>query len=162
MKESYSEYRQKCHLLSRKNIESKDNLSIDHIFPCRKGYDMNIPIEVMVDRRNLRLIDLKENIKKSDNIDEIPKFIQEWLLGKVNDIRKKDTRERQLEGIKKAKELKVYTGRKKGAIESKERFLEKHQESVRLLLEGKKYKEISKITGVHVNTITKIKKTLTY
>jgi hypothetical protein len=158
---TYKEYRRKCDSLSRRNIERKNGLSIDHIFPCRKGYDMNIPIEIISDRRNLILIDLNENIRKSDNINEIPKFIQDWILGKVDVIRKEDTRIKRLEGIRKAKELKVYTGRKKGSIESKEKFLEKHKESIRLLLEGKKYVEISKITGVHINTLTKIKKTLT-
>jgi len=54
----------------------------------------------------------------------------------------------------------VYTGRKTGSREDTQRFLNKPKNSKALLYLKKGYKstEISTLLGLHVNTITKIKK----
>ena len=69
-------------------------------------------------------------------------------------------RERQLEGIKLAKMKGVYNGRKNGSTEDVLSFLQKpkNQKVLDLLKKGYKGTEISKIVGVHVNTITKVKR----
>ena len=84
----------------------------------------------------------------------------ETCHGKVHDRKFLNHKTLQRKGIEKARELGVYKGRRKYSGESKEMFLEKHKESVVLMKEGVKHIEISKIVGVHMNTLTKIKKLL--
>lgn len=71
---------------------------------------------------------------------------------------KKIIRERQLEGIQLAKAKGVYKGRLIGSKEDNLAFLTKHQKSVQLYKKGYKAVEISKINGVSLNTLTKVKK----
>lgn len=82
------------------------------------------------------------------------------ILGIVGEMENSQRRERQLEGIKLAKLKGVYKGRLEGSKEDAEVFLakEKNKKAVQLLKKGYKANEVSKITGLHVNTITKIKK----
>ncbi|MEJ7827696.1 MAG: recombinase family protein [Segetibacter sp.] len=83
------------------------------------------------------------------------------ILGVVGEMERTQIRERQLEGIRIAK-LKgnVYKGRITGSKESVLDFLSKkdNKEALALLKKGYKAIEISKITGLHINTLTKIKK----
>jgi DNA invertase Pin-like site-specific DNA recombinase len=69
-------------------------------------------------------------------------------------------RERQLEGIKIAKLKGVYKGRVKGSREDVAAFLSKknNKEALAYLKKGYKAVEVAKLTGLHLNTITKIKK----
>jgi DNA invertase Pin-like site-specific DNA recombinase len=69
-------------------------------------------------------------------------------------------RERQREGIAIAKMKGVYKGRKEGSKEDILTFLskEKNKKALTYLQKGYSGKEISKIIGIHINTITKIKK----
>jgi hypothetical protein len=55
---------------------------------------------------------------------------------------------------------KVYKGRQKGSKEDTLAFLSKpaNKEALALLKKGYKAVEIAKITDLHINTITKIKK----
>ena len=82
------------------------------------------------------------------------------ILGIVGEMEKNQIRERQLEGIKIAKLKGVYKGRVPGSKEDSLKFLSKkvNKEALTLLKKGYKGTEISKITGLHLNTITKIKK----
>jgi DNA invertase Pin-like site-specific DNA recombinase len=82
------------------------------------------------------------------------------ILGTVAEMERNQIRERQLEGIRIAKMKKVYKGRKEGSVEDTLSFLSKKKNKEALALLKKNYKaiEISKIVGVHINTITKIKK----
>jgi DNA invertase Pin-like site-specific DNA recombinase len=83
------------------------------------------------------------------------------ILGTVAEMSRKQIREAQLEGIRIAKmKNNVYNGRKKGTKEDTLAFLskEKNKKSLELLKKGYKATEISKIVGVHINTVTKIKK----
>lgn len=83
------------------------------------------------------------------------------ILGVVAEMERKLIRERQLEGIALAK-LKgnVFTGRKKGTKEDPLRFLSKPKckRALELIKKGYKGTEVAKITGLNVNTVSKIKK----
>jgi DNA invertase Pin-like site-specific DNA recombinase len=82
------------------------------------------------------------------------------ILGVVGEMEKSQIRERQMEGVRIAKMKGVYKGRKAGSKEDVLSFLskEKNKKTLELLKKGYKGIEISKILGVHINTITKIKK----
>ena len=82
------------------------------------------------------------------------------ILGTVAEMERNQIKERQLEGIRIAKLKKIYKGRKKGSKEDNLAFLskEKNKKSLELLKKGYKATEISKIVGVHINTLTKIKR----
>ena len=82
------------------------------------------------------------------------------ILGVVGEMEKTQIKERQIEGINLAKLKGVYKGRVEGSKEDTLKFLGKEQnkKTLEYLKKGYKAVEISKITGVHINTITKIKK----
>ena len=82
------------------------------------------------------------------------------ILGIVGEMERSQIRERQLEGIKIAKMKGIYKGRVEGSKEDLQVFLSKKKNMAGMVLLKKGYKavEISKITGLHINTITKIKK----
>jgi len=82
------------------------------------------------------------------------------VLGIVSEMERNQIRERQLEGIKIAKIKGVYLGRRLGSVENNLTFLgkEKNQKALSYLQKGYKAVEISKIVGLHPNTITKIKR----
>jgi DNA invertase Pin-like site-specific DNA recombinase len=82
------------------------------------------------------------------------------ILGIVGEMEKSQIKERQLEGIKIAKMKGVYKGRVEGSKEDNLKFLgkEKNKKALEYLKKGYKAVEISKLTGVHINTITKIRK----
>jgi DNA invertase Pin-like site-specific DNA recombinase len=82
------------------------------------------------------------------------------ILGVVGEMEKTQIKERQIEGINLAKMKGVYKGRVEGSKEDILKFLGKEQnkKTLEYLKKGYKAVEISKITGVHINTITKIKK----
>lgn len=83
------------------------------------------------------------------------------ILGVVSEMERVQIRERQREGINIAKAKGKYPGRKAGSTEDTLKFLSKpkNREALEYLKKGSlKNVEISKLTGVHINTITKIKK----
>lgn len=82
------------------------------------------------------------------------------VLGIVGEIERNQIRERQLEGIKLAKLKGRYKGRVSGSKEDALAFLnkEKNKKALELLKKGYKAIEVAKITDLHINTITKIKK----
>jgi len=82
------------------------------------------------------------------------------ILATVGEMERNQIRERQLEGISIAKARGVYKGRNKGTKENPIKFLtkEKNKKATELLDKGYKNVEVAKITGLHQNTITKIKK----
>ena len=85
------------------------------------------------------------------------------ILGVVGEMERNQIKERQLEGIKIAK-LKgnVYKGRKAGSKEDLLSFLnkDKNKKAVEYIKKGFKNTEVSKLTGLHINTLTKIKSIL--
>lgn len=86
------------------------------------------------------------------------------ILGSVAEMERNQIRERQLEGIALAKARGVYKGRANGTKEDILTFLSKpkNKKAVELLKKGYKNIEVSRIVGVHTNTITKIKKVLNH
>ena len=82
------------------------------------------------------------------------------ILGIVGEMEKVQIKERQFEGIKIAKLKGTYKGRAIGSKEDTLQFLgkDKNQKALQYLKQGFKGVEVSKLTGVHINTITKIKK----
>jgi DNA invertase Pin-like site-specific DNA recombinase len=84
------------------------------------------------------------------------------ILGIVGEMERNQIKERQREGIRIAKLKGSFKGRKIGSKEDILSFLskEKNKKAVDYLKKGFKAVEVSKLTGLNVNTITKIKKAL--
>lgn len=84
------------------------------------------------------------------------------ILGIVGEMERNQIKERQIEGIRIAQLKGIYTGRKKGTNEDVLSFLskDKNKKAIEYLKKGFKSVEVSKLTGLHINTITKIKKHL--
>lgn len=84
------------------------------------------------------------------------------ILGIVGEMERNQIKERQREGIRIAKLKGSFKGRKVGSKEDVLSFLskEKNKKAVDYLKKGFKSVEVSKLTGLNVNTITKIKKAL--
>lgn len=82
------------------------------------------------------------------------------ILGVVGEMERTQIRERQIEGIKLAKLRGIYKGRVKGSKEDTLAFLskEKNKKALDYLKKGYKAVEAAKLAGVHLNTVTKIKK----
>ena len=82
------------------------------------------------------------------------------ILGTVGQMERLQSKERQIEGIRIAKLKNVYLGRKTGSNESTLEFLskEKNKKALDYLKKGYKVTEVSKLTELHINTISKIKK----
>lgn len=82
------------------------------------------------------------------------------ILGVVGEMERTQIKERQLDGIKIAKAKGVYKGRAEGSKEGNIKFFskEKNKKALDFLKKGYKAVEISKIPGLHINTITKIKR----
>jgi len=84
------------------------------------------------------------------------------ILGVVGEMERNQIKERQREGIKLAKARGVYKGRKSNTTEDILTFLskEKNKKVVDYLKKGYKGTEAAKLSGVHINTVCKIKKFL--
>jgi DNA invertase Pin-like site-specific DNA recombinase len=82
------------------------------------------------------------------------------ILGIVAEMERKQIKERQREGIELAKLRGVYKGRVNGSKEDIRTFLNKPKvvKTIEYLKKGYKASEISKIVGIHINTITKVKR----
>ena len=81
------------------------------------------------------------------------------ILGVVGEMERNQIKERQREGIRIAKMKGSYNGRKKGSNEDVLTFLnkEKNKKAVEYIKKNYKNTEIAKITGLHINTLSKIK-----
>ena len=84
------------------------------------------------------------------------------ILGVVAEMERNLIKERQAEGVAIAKANGIYKGRAKGTKESNLDFLNKPKvkKAIVYLNSGMKSVEVNKLTGLHPNTITKIKKIL--
>lgn len=82
------------------------------------------------------------------------------ILGIVGEMERTQIRERQLEGIKLAKLRGAYKGRIEGSREDVLAFLgkDKNRKALEYLKKGYKATEAAKLAGVHINTVTKVKK----
>lgn len=82
------------------------------------------------------------------------------VLGTVGEMQRAQIRENQKQGIAIAKLKGVYLGRKEGSKEDTLQFLSKpkNKKALDYLKKGYKAVEVSKLTDLNINTITKIKK----
>ncbi len=82
------------------------------------------------------------------------------ILGVVSEMSRSQIRENQMQGIKLAKLRGAYSGRSVNSCENVLSFLgkEKNKKALEYLKKGYKNKEAAKLAGVHINTVTKIKK----
>lgn len=82
------------------------------------------------------------------------------ILASVAQMERSQIRERQLEGIAVAKAKGSYLGRRKGTQEDTLKFLSKddNKKALKYIKDGYPLNEVAKITGLHPNTITKVKK----
>jgi len=78
-------YTKKVQTVSRRNCRNNKlehfgerGYNMDHIFPVKEAFKLNIPIEIISDMTNLRMIDALENRKKSSKIIEIPDIIKPY------------------------------------------------------------------------------------
>ena len=81
-------------------------------------------------------------------------------LGIVAEMNRNQIKENQMQGIEIAKLKGKFKGRVNGTKEDTLKFLskEKNKKAIELLKKGNKAVDVSKIVGIHINTITKIKK----
>ena len=84
------------------------------------------------------------------------------ILGIVAEMEKSQILERQKEGIKLAKARGAYKGRKTGTGEDALAFLSKedNKKAIEYLKKGYKGTEAAKLSGLHPNTVSKIRKYL--
>jgi len=144
-------------VIRHNNIKIPDGYHVDHIFPVSYGRLLNIPPYVIAHINNIQILEGTENMKKSNNVDTIPMFIQQYMLGITKKKLDEDYKNKKKIGIEMAKKNGVYKGRKRGSCESEENFLSKHKDVIELMVKGYSHTHISSITGKHVNTITKIR-----
>jgi hypothetical protein len=157
--DNYSVYRKIVDALTEcLFIELSGNETKDHILPVSFGYNWKLPPHLIADKRNVRVVSRSENSKKNYKCTHIPKFIQKYMIDKHH----RTMYERKMSGIARAKEEGLYTGRKKGSSESIDDFLNKPK--IKLIVEylnkDWKHVDIADEIGVHINTITKVKKIL--
>jgi DNA invertase Pin-like site-specific DNA recombinase len=84
------------------------------------------------------------------------------ILGTVAEMERSRIRENQREGIELAKLRGAYKGRRKGAKSDIQKWIQKPKiaKTIEYLKKGYKANEISRIVGIHVNTITKVKRVI--
>ena len=157
--ENYSVYRKIVDALTEcLDIELGKNETKDHILTVSFGYNWKLPPHLFADKRNVRVLSKSENSKKNYKCSHIPRFIQKYMIDKHH----RTMYERKMEGIARAKENGLYTGRKKGSSESVDDFLNKPK--IKLVVEylnlGWKHVDIANEIDININTITKVKKIL--
>ena len=157
------------------SISSKDR-KFNQIFSLK---NINRVVVQDIDRLGRNTIDILQTIKKltekSINL-TVTNLGMDTLLpnGKENDsfkivlsvmailaeMERKKIRERQKQGIERAKKKGKYKGRVKGAIKDPSKVLAENPKVIKYLKSKKKYslRDISKMTGKSVNTIQKVKK----
>lgn len=124
----------------------RDILNTIHFFT-----EMKIPIVFL----SQGLCTIDENNKENS----ITKLMIS-ILGTVSEMERTQIKERQLEGIQIAKLKGIYKGRQEGTVEDVHTFLDKprNKKALEYIKKGYKLNEAAKLSGVHINTMTKIKK----
>jgi len=79
------------------------------------------------------------------------------LLGTLAEHERQVIKERCKGGIEIAKAKGIYSGRKRGTIDDRNRTLKKHSDIVTCLNSKMKISDISKLTGKHRRTVAKVK-----
>jgi DNA invertase Pin-like site-specific DNA recombinase len=102
------------------------------------------------------------NITEDGTVDKFSELMM-GILSTMSQFEKSLIRERQMEGIKIRKEKGLYSGRRIGTVDTKERFLSKPKNKQiidYLKRDSYSYHEIGKILGCSTTTITKVNKLL--
>jgi len=146
-------------MLKKKSITSLSVLSIDRL--GRNLKDILNTIEFFTEK-GIPIIFLTQGITTLDaegKENTVCTLIIN-ILGSVAQMERSQIRERQLEGIAVAKAKGAYLGRKRGTKEDTLKFLSKkgNKEALKLINEGMALHRVAKLTDLHPNTITKIKK----
>jgi DNA invertase Pin-like site-specific DNA recombinase len=151
--------KQILNLIEKDFIESVSVITIDRL--GRNLRDILNTIHFFT-QKNIPIIFLNQSLRtidKDGKENAITKLMIS-ILGTVGEMERTQIRERQLEGIKIAKARGVYAGRAKGTKEDVHKFLNKpkNKKALEYLNKGYKLTEASKLTGVNLNTMTKIKR----
>ena len=102
------------------------------------------------------------NINEDGTVDKFSELMMS-ILSTMSSFEKSLIRERQMEGIRIRKEKGLYSGRRIGTVDTKERFLSKPKNKQiidYLKRDSYSYHEIGKILSCSTTTITKVKKLL--
>lgn len=74
-------YLTNCNLkISGINIGDRRKYNVDHIFPIAKGFELDIPEELMASLDNLQIMEYTLNNEKGSKITEIPSAILDYLV----------------------------------------------------------------------------------
>lgn len=116
-------------------------------------------------KKEITIVCKNPNIRNLDENGKVDRFseLMMGILSTMSSFEKSLIRERQMEGIKIRKEKGLYSGRRIGTTDTKERFLSKPKNKLIIdyLNRGTySYEEIGKIVGCSTTTITKVKKIL--
>lgn len=147
-------------LLDKREVVSLSVLSIDRL--GRNLKDLLHTIETF-NNKNVCIHFLNQGLRTLDENGKenaIAKMIIS-ILGVVGEMERNQIRERQAEGIALAKAKGLFLGRKLGSNEDVLKFLSKpkNKKALEYLKKGKlNQSEISRVVGININTVTKIKK----
>lgn len=146
-------------LLKKENLTKLTVHSIDRMF--RDAKDMLITLDAFNEKKvpihfmTEGLTTLNDKLEKDPIVSMII-----HITGIFSELTRENIRLAQAQGIAVAKSKNKYLGRKPGTKEDGLRFLSKPKNAKALELLNKGYSgvEVSKIVGIHPNTITKVKK----
>ena len=163
------------HLWDRPNIVKNkikklvDNGTIKHIEVHsidRLGRDTLSVLSVWKEltEKGVRVVCRNPNFQNLNEIGERDYFSELLLniLSTMSSFEKSMIKSRQMEGIRITQKTnpEKYSGRKQNTKESTFKFLNKHSKVVEYLEKGMKGVEVSKLCGVSLNTITKVKRNI--
>lgn len=79
------------------------------------------------------------------------------VMGSIGEMERNRIKERAAEGVKIARALGKYQGRKLGSVQTTEKMLQRHADVLKKLEKGLTIREIAQITGKSTATIQKVK-----
>lgn len=82
------------------------------------------------------------------------------VMGSIAEMERNRIKERTSEGVKIARAMGKYQGRKLGSVQTTEKMLQRHADIVKKLEKGLTIREIAQITGKSTATIQKVKNVL--
>ncbi len=151
----------------KKLIDEGHKVSIHISSIDRLGRDLLSTIQVWdeLTKKGIKIVCQNPNITNLTEDGKVDKFseLMMSILSIMSSLEKSLIKERQMEGIRVRREKGLYSGRRIGTTETKNRFLlkKKNQQIIDYLKKGTySYQEIGKIVGCSTTTITKVKKVL--
>jgi DNA invertase Pin-like site-specific DNA recombinase len=151
----------------KKLIDEGHKVSIHISSIDRLGRDLLSTIQIWdeLTKKEIKIVCQNPNITNLTEDGKVDKFseLMMSILSTMSSFEKSLIKERQMEGIRIRREKGLYSGRRIGTTETKDRFLlkKKNQQIIDYLKKGTySYQEIGKIVGCSTTTITKVKKVL--